>query len=519
MKDPLDVSSSVLQDMVEKGVDPDITSVILSRLREGRYAQTKTEVGELPSRDDPAIIDCTKSLNYAIDRNLAESSMTPFRKLGVSMSLDAFAETDGSEMRFEKQGLYQLGLLLSPFLSYGVLNGGSATSYADETKNRGFSPSLFNFYEPRFNDLAAPLLGRAKGVTPAFVQPDGSPGPGFLELKMRALLLGAGNARSLENSSDLIPLLPMFQMTSSGNNDELKDEYETYRSSPLIEPLLKDAGFDVTKVETAVQPLITAFTRVDGKWDIFTRAHGKPDSVLPLPGGHGQCFATLKSIFQRLYNQGKRFVQLGNVDNLGNMPQPEHLALLALSGAPAGFEFAYRTPVDVKGGVLVRDTAGTLTCADIGPAITVEEVIAAESAGTRVLFNCATGLFSLEYLIENIDRIIDSLPLRVSNQEKDAGNYKQAEQITWEVMGLLENPMVFGVNKYRRFLAAKLFMENMLTSGIGLDDPLFPRISGDGQDILETATRLHEGLQRVLNDVYGMALGSGRWHPNARFAT
>ena len=204
-------------------------------------------------------------------------------------------------------------------------------------------------------------------------------------------------------------------------------------------------------------------------------------------------------------------MQIGNVDNLGNMPRLGHLAILALSGAPAGFEFAYRTPVDVKGGVLVRNDDGTLTCADIGPAISMEEIHSAESQGSRVLFNCATGLFSLDYLLTNIKRIAESLPLRISTQSKDAGTYIQAEQITWEVISLLDNPLIFGVDKYRRFLAAKLFVECMLTSGIGLHDPGFP--SSGGESLRETAEQLHRGLCSILPEVYGMELQGRIWQP------
>jgi UDP-N-acetylglucosamine pyrophosphorylase len=301
----------------------------------------------------------------------------------------------------------------------------------------------------------------------------------------------------------------MYQMTSASNDDAFAAAYRDYRNSPLIENLNGEGAEDVTKVISAIQPLIAAYTRSKEGWSIFSRAYDSQCSTLPLPGGHGQCFVTLKPVFENLRKMGKRYVLLGNVDNLGNLPKPEHLAILALSGAPAGFEFAYRTPVDVKGGVLVRDTGGKLTCADIGPAIPMEEVLEAERGGSRILFNCATGLFSLDYLTAHIDRIVDSIPLRISKQEKDAGVYYQAEQITWEVISLLENPLIFGVQKNERFLAAKLFIENLLTSGMGLEDTSFPA----KPELLETARALHRGLRKQLGSVYGLVQSNGSWIP------
>ena len=54
---------------------------------------------------------------------------------------------------------------------------------------------------------------------------------------------------------------------------------------------------------------------------------------------------------------------------------------MALSGREAGFEFSFKTPVDIKGGILIRDTRGRLNCGDIGPAISKEQVARAENAG------------------------------------------------------------------------------------------------------------------------------------------
>ncbi len=225
MNEKLGISASCYQDMLEKGVDPTVTFSVLSRLRAGCYENTGTEVKDLPSPDDPSIIDCSDDISFSISRTDAEIHLEAAGCPGSELDVGRLAEESAGVLRFNRAGLRKLGLLLSPLLSYGVLNGGSATSYIDEKKNRGFNHTLFDFYESRFKELAAPLRGRPKGATPAFVQPDGSPGPGFLELKMRALLLGARNARRLGTIYPIPPLLPMYQMTSSATNSQLGDEY------------------------------------------------------------------------------------------------------------------------------------------------------------------------------------------------------------------------------------------------------------------------------------------------------
>ncbi|MBN1685064.1 MAG: UTP--glucose-1-phosphate uridylyltransferase [Spirochaetales bacterium] len=499
----------IAQDMKSKHVDISLTLSILERLNRGDYSSEPATVGALPGPDDPAIVDCGGPLSFTVKKSFAVGA---FQRFGSPVDPTNFGSLSGNDLIFDEAGLEKLGSALAPLLSYGVLNGGSATSYADITRNRSFDPGLFEYYADVFDSFSDSLRGMPKGLTPAYVQPGLTPGPTFMELKMRGLLAGGVRAKSATDAGcGLEPYLPAYQMTSMSNDDAIRQAYAGYRNSPLLAELNAASAWDVTQLETAIQPLITAFERTGGRWSIFSKAHGRENSVLPLPGGHGQCFVTLKRVFERLRNMGKRFVLLGNVDNLGNMPKPAYLALLALSGAPAGFEFAYRTPVDVKGGILVRDKSGRLTCADIGPAIRQEDVLEAEKGGAKILFNCATGLFSLDYLVENIDRIVDSIPLRVSKQQKDAGLYYQAEQITWEVISLMDNPLIFGVRKHERFLAAKLFIENLLTSGIGLDDPGFPA----GPEMKKTAVMLNNGLTNLLSSVYAMDFKAGRWRPRA----
>ncbi len=495
------------------GIDPKRTLGILDRVNRGEASKEPEKISEIPDTRDESIVDMTERDSWELDISAAKQAFAEHR---IPDDLFTLLERKGNSLIASRDALDRIGLFLLPKLSYGVLNGGSATSYADRTKNESFDREVFSLYRDLFDSIAPELRGMPKGITSAFYASDGKAGPSFLELKMRSLLL-ATKRRNRELGESGKGLFPMFQMTSVHNNEEIEKAYSAYRESEYLKPLIEETGIDITDVETGVQPMIGALTHSEEgePRELFSRAYGEEGRLLPLPGGHGQCFSVLSDVFTRLYESGKRFIQFGNVDNLGNTVNTVSLALLALSGHVAGFDFAYRTAVDVKGGILVRNTAGHLTCVDIGPAISKDEVFTAEKQGKKILFNCATGLFDLSYLVEHIDRISKSLPVRLSDQDKDAGRYSQAEQITWEVIGMLPDPIIFAVNKSERFLAVKLLIENFLTSGIRLDDARFPVRSNPVENILPVAEMLHSGLESHLRTTYGLVRKADQWVPAA----
>ena len=238
---------------------------------------------------------------------------------------------------------------------------------------------------------------------------------------------------------------------------------------------------------------------------VFDRSHGRPDSAIALPGGHGQCFRVLAPALRALHGSGARFAYLGNVDNLGFIPDPFEIAILALSGRPAAFDFSLRTPMDVKGGILVETSSGGRTVADIGPAISFDEVKRLEASGSSILFNCAIGLFDLDRLVPRLDEIGRDLPVRFTDQDKDAGKYSQAEQVTWEVASLLPGFLAFAVDKYDRFIAAKLLAETLLTSGAAAGDSRVP------SELAETSRKLKAALDIKLAGPYGLEARGGRW--------
>jgi UTP--glucose-1-phosphate uridylyltransferase len=508
------LSGRTIDEMGKLGIDVGLSLRILENINAGKYDGIEpASVSGIPAIDGKKIVDVTGDL----DRTCAlEDAAARIGCLDPSIDVRSIGEVRGDAITFDADGLAALGVRLYPLLAYGVLNGGSASSYLDHTKNRAFNPTLFEICRREFDIVESLSRGKAKGVTPAFVNPDGSPGPSFLELKMRSLLIETLRHRILAGAKNSA-LEPMFQMTSVFNNDEISLAYERYGRSGVLLDLVSETGFDVTKVLTGVQPMLAAFTHSScgTPKELFLRAGGKEGAPLAMPGGHGQNFIYLADVYRRLYENGKRFVSLGNVDNVGFTVNPVHLALLALGGNEAGFEFAWRTRVDVKGGVLILDREGRLNCADIGAAISKEEIQRIEKEGKRILFNVASGLFDLEYLVRHLEEIAAGLPMRISDQDKDAGKYAQVEQVTWEVIALLANPLVFGVDKYVRFLASKLLLEGLMASGVGLADRGYPEDPDPECDLRGIAKKLSAGLARQLSTTYGLELINGRWSPRS----
>ena len=494
------LSAAERTELAERGVDIDISLSILHDYNQGRAGHNPDIVPvDVPLIDGKRVVDISHSRTFdftadelqAFERSYPEAS----RHLNPS-----------DEGKVSREELEKAGIELMPCFAYGFLNGGSATSYGDTKKNRGFHEELYRAFEEEFLKQSEKVKGEPKGVTPSFLQPDGAEGPSYMELKLRSLLLQARAYNSLTGKK-LSGNIPFFQMTSVGNNSSVQDALEKYRDSPWLKELASSLGLAPWKGETSIQPLVTAYTHSsEGE---KKRIH-RP--FITIPGGHGQCFRVLKELWTSLYDRGIRFISLGNIDNLGYTPDPLELALLAVRNSPAGFDESFKTEVDIKGGILVIDDGGKLNCADLGVGISTEDAQALEASGKKVLFNCGSGLFNLKWLLDNIDRIIDDLPLRFSDQNKDAGLYSQAEQVTWEVISMIENPLIFAVDKYRRFLAAKILLENMMTSGYKMDDPSFTEGFKD-KKLLENAGRLHRGLQDILKNRYGLRLENNRWIP------
>lgn len=504
------LSERLRADMRAKGIDEGLTLEILADYNAGLYDHVKqVRASGVPRIDGGDVVSLLEERGPVIhiDRRSACERLSSFGLEPPSR----VEEDGGGKLAFDRRALNDIGLKLLGRTAFGVLNGGSATSYADTKKNRSLGDELFNSLQLQFEELAALCRGRPKGLTPAYINPDGTPGASFLLLKMRARLVAALRARERGEKINE-NFMPLFQMTSAANDAEIAAAYEEYRSSPFIAALSSKAGIDGASWATGVQPMIAAYTHSsEGRPKrIFDHAHGKADTALALPGGHGQCFRILAPVLRALFDAGARFAYIGNVDNIGYLPDPAEIAALALSGKPAAFDFSLRSPVDIKGGILIESTdeeTGNIrrTIADIGPAISFDEIERLEASGYPILFNCAIGLFDLAYLVPRLDEISRALPVRFTDQDKDAGRYSQAEQVTWEIAGILPDFLAFAVDKYKRFIAAKLLVETLLTSGFGSNCRDIPRM------LVDTSHKLNKGLVSVLSGPCALTVNEGRW--------
>lgn len=502
---------AIVADMISRGIDADLSYSILDDWNSGMYRDSAAAIRAegVPEVDDGRVIAlgaarAGRALVLRIDRDQAAMNLARF---GLALPPEsAAAAVESGTGRFTEDSLRAIGERLLPRTAYGVLNGGSATSYADGKKNLAFGQEVADALRPAFETLSPQCRDRPKGLTPAYLNPDGSPGASFLTLKMRARLVAALRLRGATDAGG--DFMPLFQMSSTGNDAELAQAYRDAAKDPLLATLAEKVGLGPADWHTGVQPMIAAYTHSsEGEpRRVFDRAYGTPGATLPLPGGHGQSFRILAPVLRHLRKRGARYACLGNVDNIAYLPDPLEIGIMAVTGAPAGFDFSLRTPMDVKGGILVN-SGGRMTIADIGPAISFDEVRALEGRGQSILFNCASGIFDLDWLVPNLDRIGRALPVRMTDQDKDAGRYAQAEQVTWEVAGITDGFLAFAVDKYERFIAAKLLAETLLTSGVAHGDPRLP------EGLARTADALHAGLERTLVDICDLRLRDGRWIP------
>ncbi|MEK6557147.1 MAG: UTP--glucose-1-phosphate uridylyltransferase, partial [Candidatus Margulisiibacteriota bacterium] len=300
------------------------------------------------------------------------------------------------------------------------------------------------------------------------------------------------------------PHMSLFKMDSVLNHEAIASAVEGYACSELLRPLANFVDRDRGVIATASQKLYPTFTNKPlHEMGLFFQKNGE---LWPMPGGHGQVYWVLRDIFEDMYRQGKKFVYISNIDNIGALVSRATVAYMALTGKQAAFDFSFKTESDVKGGVAIIDENGRTNCADLGMAIS-KEALREISPQKELLFNNATGLFNLDWLVKNLDRIIEFLPMRISTQVKEVGTYKQAEQSLWEVMGLMEDKTIIAVNKYERFLAAKLFVETLMNSAVHMSHPKYP------EHFRNLASQMSVGFSNLLRFRYGLELIDGVWTP------
>jgi len=482
-------------DMLKLHISKEMSSMLLNKFL-SKEKNEAINVKRFPGKDDN-IQKLYKNMTLKFSLNEWKNFK---EKYGISGSDPGIS--DGI-CTFNYDDLYNTGLYLLPFFSYGVLNGGSASSYCDAIKNEKYSQDLFSFYKKTFLKLTGEMKGQPKGITPGYFPSAKKQGASFIELKLRALLLLYKKGREITGKET--PDIPFFQMTSTFTDKSIKQHLIDLQNDKKTGKLLNEMNWSVEQIETAIQPLCAALKNDPENMSSGYFRDGS-DNLLAIPGGHGQNYRVLKQVYENLYQKGVRYISLGNIDNLGYTVHPVLLAVSMLKNTDAAFEFSFKTPLDKKGGVLVIDEKERINCADIGAGIQQDDIDKAESEGKNILFNCASGIFKLSYLIDNYNFIQKNLPVRFNFQKKEAGNYIQGEQNTWEIIPLIENKIIFAVEKSERFLASKMLLETFLTSGLDQNLPDFPKNTElAGIKLGQMARYLNTGLKKLLDETYQLS--------------
>ena len=404
-----------------------------------------------------------------------------------------------------------IGRRLVPYLAFGLLNGGSATSYFDHHRNQGFSTELFEHFTVPFGRAKHHFAHLPKGLAPAVYNCDGSAGPTFLEIKIRHLQRIYGELRAEDIDFPNGAHIPLFQMTSNSTHQAIRSETARLRKRFLE---LRVPG-GMGKPPRWQYPLIAQQTLVGAlaadlppdnagtRPQYFSYKDNRRTRRLGLPAGHGQSFHVLRAIYQKLLDRGYRFATLGNIDNIAYCIDPELIAHVALADIDGAFIFLPRSAVDVKGGVLVKQEDERLTFLTLGaPGTTPALRRQLDKKESDVFFCAAVGIFNLRRLIEQLDTIIATLPVLLLNKKTDLGAYWQLEQQAWDVMPLMEDSKVFLLPKARGLLAAKLLLESYLTSGLPMPA---------NSEFAEIGTHLFSSAQQILSSSIGLEYHNGFW--------
>ena len=119
-------------------IDFELGKKILAAVNASRNLEVKTlDVDILPHPDGKDIFVLRSNMKFPISRAQTEKVL---EKFSIPHSvMEGVKCTDGT-FCFTFDTLHRLGLYLIPYLSYGILNGGMATSYCDVKNNSKFNP-------------------------------------------------------------------------------------------------------------------------------------------------------------------------------------------------------------------------------------------------------------------------------------------------------------------------------------------------------------------------------------------
>jgi len=153
------------------------------------------------------------------------------------------------------------------------------------------------------------------------------------------------------------------------------------------------------------------------------------------PPGHGDLYPTLldSGVLDALLGAGFRYACVSNSDNLGADPSPALAGWFARSGAPFASEITARTPMDHKGGQLVRRRADA--CLVLREtAQTLPDDLAAASDAARHPFVTTNNLwFDLGALREMLARTRGVLGLPLIRNGKTVDPLDASSPAVWQL--------------------------------------------------------------------------------------
>jgi len=96
----------------------------------------------IPDTHSPSIAYLSESVSLTLSRKKALERVI---SLLPDLAIDNYCRPAGKyDVTFDYRNLRNLGLNLLGITAYGILNGGSATSYIDDKRNSSYLPPLFS---------------------------------------------------------------------------------------------------------------------------------------------------------------------------------------------------------------------------------------------------------------------------------------------------------------------------------------------------------------------------------------
>jgi len=152
----------------EVGADWAYSKQLLDRLNKGELTAPRVVVDSFPPLDGQQILDLRGDGPWTVSRTAAVAALKRFFPEGVPPTV--LPGKGGDFVTLDGPTLDALGLRLSQYTAFGVLNGGMATSYVDSKKNQAFGAGLYAIFK---SDLERMAELTARGLPAVLVPLEG----------------------------------------------------------------------------------------------------------------------------------------------------------------------------------------------------------------------------------------------------------------------------------------------------------------------------------------------------------